>query len=292
MTCDLNAAFIKSVRLAAIGFVATAIAGCTKPYDPPILEPLGFEQVNPELESFYGLKKLAKLSEDGVRVLWAHGMCSHDKRWINHRLAAISSAMSIKPDDDVTTEGRVTTYKIGNMTIDFFLWSQLTKSIKQKLTFDSTPNEENPSGQFPYQRASLNEQIKIQLLNDCLADVAIYLGPRGEKIRKAARSALCRSLGGTYSPSNESKSNWCENLQNKNVVLITESLGSQIIYRELVSLMEYKEEKLRLLQSQGEEHQDQPEFNQPYFRMTLMDRAMLSEVTATTHFLISNQIPL
>lgn len=280
------------MRLAAIGLVVMVISACAKPYDPPALEQSRYGQpLQSGADSFGGLKQL---SATGVRVLWVHGMCSHDERWINNRVGVISRAMSIAPsivpqESDENSEGLITTYKFGNMTVDFLLWSSFTENIKKNLKFDDSESSGGLTGRFPYRRASVNEQIKAQLLNDCLADVAIYLNPNGHGIRKAARRALCLTFGGTYYQTESSKSNWCKNLQNPNVVFVTESLGSQIVYRELASLMEFKAEEVESLQSRSQQGQSR---NQENPSSIYMDGFILSQAFTTTHFLVSNQVPL
>jgi hypothetical protein len=113
----------------------------------------------------------------------------------------------------------------GDMLVTFVLWSPLTAGHKRALIFDAP----EPEGQFPFTRASLNEQLKTGLLNDCLVDAVIYGGTSGMPIRKAMRHALCEVFGGAFDPDQ-----WrCElplDVTPPRVVLITESLGSKLLF--------------------------------------------------------------
>ena len=185
------------------------------------------------------------------------------------------------PDGNDSGTAKVYSYQFKDMVVDFLLWSPLTDTIKERLDFDAPKDDPNRMGEFPYERAKLNNQLKLDLLNDCLADVAIYLGPNGEPIRRAMRQTLCNTLGGQYVEVDSPK-DWCDLSSGPNgqVVFVTESLGSKLLFDALRDLLDEKYKKWEEAESD-----DQKERTKKELRTVV-------EAVRTTHFMISNQIPI
>src|SRR5450759_2585402 len=104
-------------------------------------------------------------------------MCTHDASWASARKADIVSRLGgaasaenwPPPEPNQIAVYRMTLHRDGhNLHADFILWSPMTTPLKALLSFDSpSDNVTDPSG-FPYIRASLNNQFKVGLVNDCL----------------------------------------------------------------------------------------------------------------------------
>jgi hypothetical protein len=115
------------------------------------------------------------------------------------------------------------TVQSATIDVNFLSWSPLTTASKAALAYDQATTH---GGQFPYQRAALNRELKYGLVNDCLTDVVIYGGPNGAAIRQAAEEALCDTLGGRYDGADCSVSH--EEVPGA-LAFITESLGSKLL---------------------------------------------------------------
>ena len=132
------------------------------------------------------------------------------------------------------------------------VWSGLTKQ-KEALCYDSSEKVGHCQDvSYPWQRAKINGEIKSTLLNDCLADAIVYLGPQGQTIREAFRAALNR-VAVIRAQTTE-----------RPLFLISESLGSKILTDALVG------------------HQDKPE----------AVRALRSLAATRQIFMAANQLPL
>ena len=76
-----------TMPLLTVVVIAFGLSGCAKPYDPPILEEWKLNESDSmpgTVESFDGLVDLSQ-KLPGMRILWVHGMCSHDTKWAKRR---------------------------------------------------------------------------------------------------------------------------------------------------------------------------------------------------------------
>jgi hypothetical protein len=216
------------------------VAACTTPYLTPTTDdgtaPKADGSLTPAAD-FDGIGDVAK--RGSTRVVWVHGMCTHDERWATERFNLLSQLIGFVPGSisrpDLTNqrEARSLTYaaevasagSAHDLQIDFLLWSPLNDPYKHNLFFDRPRGE--PGGQFPYRRAGLNGKLKVGLLNDCFIDAVAYAGPNGAPIRTFMKSAVCEALGGSAS------SGRCE-MGNAappdTTVLVAESLGSKMLF--------------------------------------------------------------
>jgi len=224
--------------LAAV--LCALVTGCTTPFSTPRTDdgtaPKGDGSLTPAAD-FDGIGDVAK--RGSTRVVWVHGMCSHDESWAAQRFDLLSRLIDFvpgtvsRPKPTSQREARSLTYaaevasagSAHDLQIDFLLWSPLNDPYKHNLFFDRPRGQ--PGGQFPYRRASLNGKLKVGLLNDCFVDAVAYAGPNGAPIRTFMKSAVCEGLGGTTS------SGRCE-MGNAappdTTVLVAESLGSKMLF--------------------------------------------------------------
>jgi hypothetical protein len=253
-----------------------ALCACTMPYEAPVILKEPGQQPT---ANFYGLKDLI----DGVtpreapaQVLWAHGMCSHDQKWAFDRINRITTVLGVTPElspivpDPVQpyyVNARFTTPK-GTLTITFLIWSPMTAAYKASLGFDkSGPNGDTS---FPYIRASLNDQLKANLMNDCLSDAVVYAGSNGDAIRRAMQNAVCNFLGGVFTDREGTVG--CDLSAadiNRPVAIVTESLGSKFVFDAVRAIWDQE--------------------TRPSVRQEKLKRRLAA---ISTVYLASNQIPL
>lgn len=253
------------------------VSGCSRPYDQPVVAlgaTLQQEVPFPGLVSL--VRSSARSNPDGLQILWAHGMCSHSVKWLQDRSARLNAAVGGEIDvvqDDPETPGKLSLHvrrfrsSAGVFSSTFVLWSPMTAGAKESLSVD-TPGT-NPETAFPYQRARLNGTLKVGLINDCLADAVVYLGPNGDLMRDAFKGAVCRSLGGAYT--RQGSCDLATAQLDQPVAIVTESLGSKFVFDAVRALW------LEASQSPDTARRDR-----------LATR--LSAITSV--YLVSNQIPL
>jgi|SRR5271166_2006177 len=217
---------------------ALTATGCLRPYSTPVLDP-------PNAQFPGIMSQWNKTTGADVRVLFVHGICTHtEDSWITQGWDVVmrgyftSETMTPKP---VPPVGQVQIvdheYKIGSNTISgrFLIWSALTAADKAKLNFDNPPAYSAAPGQFTWKRATLNSDLKSRLLNDCLSDAIIYAGYRGAEIQTDLQNAICAALDGTTSHDT------CEfpasyGHGSRRIVIVTESLGSRMVFDALSAL--------------------------------------------------------
>ncbi len=244
------------IRWIGVLAIAAAIAGCAAPYDPPqVFDELFRDGTSREVASqgFGGIADIVNADTSAVlppRVLWTPGMCTPDigkgDRWWQVRTADLLAAY---PGAEIASPGKIEmlpggaslikqSLKVHNaqgqpraIELWFLDWSSIT--APHKLTGKNDP--ESPAGNpYRYRRASLNNNLKQGLVKDCLADVVLYLanGDESARIRSDARVALCAFFDGMLS-----ETTGCEGASsNRFTVLISESLGSSILFDGIKSL--------------------------------------------------------
>lgn len=216
---------------------------CSYPYDDPVLEEPGTDNSNVE---FDGLSDLARNVQGRLKVAIVHGICDHGVLWVDRRLGILANNLEIaKPP--VTTLDRVEgidryraileSPEIGQIQLDFLVWSPLTDSIKDTIDYDAPPSavggpsgqNTRPNGMFPFERATLNNELKVSLMNRCMADAVIYSGPSGDMIRRAMAVNLCEFiLGGTIDE--RGRCQFAEQRQSSALAIMGESMGSKLIF--------------------------------------------------------------
>ena len=225
--------FRQIVVLAALAFVA----GCATPYKTPVLDPSDAE--------FPGVANLMQ-SKTPVEVVSIHGMCTHGKEWVDksvNRLDTNLPTLSVKDKRKDPVEGievYTTTFvdAAGDVRLrnHALVWSPLTANGKKALCYDSSYEEPSCKGAPALnkrERGSINAAVKTTLMNDCLSDVVLYLGPDGKRIRKAFRASI----------DNISK----VSSGRRTLVLISESLGSKILADAILENDKDKSKRLDFL---------------------------------------------
>jgi len=264
-------------RSALAFFALITVAGCTAPYERPIIVKEPGQQPD---ANFIGLKDLidgVTSPEAPAQVLWTHGVCSHDENWAFDRINRVAAALGVLPESSPVTPDKKQPYYVntrfptpkGTLTITFLIWSPMTASYKKLLEFDKEGSDANSS--FPYTRARLNGELKTGLMNDCLSDAVIYSGTNGDPIRRAMQNAVCNFLGGVFT--NERGSRIACDLSaadlDRPVAMVTESLGSKLVFDAVRAIWD-----------------QQP---QQSVRQNKMKRRLAA---ISTVYLASNQIPL
>jgi hypothetical protein len=165
-------------------------------------------------------------------------MCSHDESWVETRVAMVGAALSGQIVKDTSAVSKDNPYVVpvsfttpsGKVDIAFAVWSPLTARFKTLLTADNpdarNPRNSYPVGQNPYRRASLNRDLKVSIMNDCLVDAVVYSGNNGAPIRDFMLKEVCTTLGG-YLDKTGCDLSYADN---RPVVFVTESLGSKFLF--------------------------------------------------------------
>ena len=245
--------------------VAFALTACAKPYDPPLVFDENFSSASGATseapsQGFAGLSDLAQMSTPAggmalpTRVLWTHGMCTPSDGtqpddpyvWWQVRtrdlLAAYPGARQIdEPVLEQLSPGGSQLIKetlsvpghtpgtSRNIELWFFDWSPLTKPFKLSRLGDV---EAGPGNSYTYERATLNDKLKQGLIKDCFADVVVYLGTNGDRIRSDAQIAVCEMLDGKFD-----RDTGCAGASGARYTsLISESLGSSVLFDAFRSL--------------------------------------------------------
>ena len=245
---------ISFCRLLSVALLLIAAAGCAKQYETAIIE-----DSNPQTGGQFAGLAGALEKNSSISVFWTHGMCSHDDGWVNKRSNLLREVLSAemteigpqpaaysKTDDeprDAYVRSRRFVAAGKTLDVRFMVWSPLTKPYKANLYFDAPQSKDHPKGEFPYERAKLNGQLKVGLMNDCLVDAVVYSGPNGNSIRVAMRKAVCGAMGGQLE--GEDFCRFPDALPNTPLIFVSESLGSKFLLDALRALRNSADQKSR-----------------------------------------------
>jgi hypothetical protein len=225
------------IRSALLCLCALTLAGCFRPYSKSVFDP--------PTAQFPGIISQWNGTSGGdIRVLFVHGICTHDPTWITSGWDVVMKGYF--PSETMTAAvkppvGQVQIidheYQIGANKISgrYLIWSALTTTDKAKLNYDNLPTDRPRYGEFSWKRAKINAELKASLLNDCLADAVIYAGFRGADIQTSMQNAICAALDGTPT------SGTCDfpatyGHGNRRIVIVTESLGSRMVFDAISAL--------------------------------------------------------
>jgi len=225
------------VPLLAVTLSSTlALSGCLRPYSKSVFDPATAQFPGITSEWHGG-------TSNDIRVIFVHGICTHDPTWITAGWDVIIKGYfpsEIMTAGSTSSVGQVQVidheYQIGANKISgrYLIWSALTATDKAKLNYDNRPTD-NPKGEFTWKRAKINGSLKASLLNDCLSDAVIYAGYRGADIQLSMQNAICAALDGTTTdgmctfPATYGHGN-------RRIVIVTESLGSRMVFDAISAL--------------------------------------------------------
>lgn len=217
------------------------LSACATPYRPTV--------VVHDSATFPGIASIvAQASGRPVDVLLVHGMCTHDRGWAERQIDRITGivedhapvpAISATPPRVQVVER---TRRLAGGTVRFhaLVWSPLTAGLKHQLDFDMTgkPTDCTAAGECKPKRASLNGYVKDNLLNDCLSDAVIYQG----ESHVAIRDAMVRTISQVLDNNPDSEAP---------LVVVTESLGSKMLFDALNAMLESWQPETRALGQQA-----------------------------------------
>jgi hypothetical protein len=206
-------------------------------------------------------------------------MCTHHKEWVYDRLNRVQIALNTGTPvivGDQEQPGKLARFDVSfpmsggqdkaqTLSVTFILWSPMTAVWKTQLPEDSPGAD--PERSFPYRRASLNNTLKTQLMNDCLADAVVYSGVNGDAIRTQMQQVVCASLGGKWTAGKPC--DFAGSPLPRPLAIVTESLGSKFLF-----------DAVRAIWANASEGSDQ--------------QAALAERLATIDvvYLLANQLPI
>lgn len=228
------------LRLPGLFCTLGALIGCATPYTPPVLVAGG--------ANFPGIVGIVERSGSRpVDVILVHGMCTHGEDWANGAIDVLLAAVDINlvtiqkrvarmspADNEIQIVSR--TVKVAGGTVRFWalIWSPLTAPLKSQLKYDNTgePTDCSMPGTCKPIRAKLNGQLKDGLLNDCLADALIYQG----ESKKTIRGKMVDTINKVIEEADSAA--LAEGTTPGPLVLVSESLGSKVVFDALDELRE------------------------------------------------------
>lgn len=210
--------------------ILALLAGCSTPYRPPQF--LEADTQFPGLIDF-----VVNARDKQADVLLVHGMCTHDASWADDTVATLAAQLAANVsstrtrsagDGIVIVPARIETPQ-GVLRVKSLIWSPLTTPIKQQLCYDQTGKSSicTDSPPFPHQRARLNAALKDKLVDDCLPDALIYQGVGRPEMLARMRAAILEATGDADPEAP--------------LVVISESLGSKMLFDTLVAMTEENE---------------------------------------------------
>ncbi len=213
---------------AVAGLAALALlAGCTMPYRPPQF--MEADTRFPGLIDF-----VARAENKRADVLLVHGMCTHDASWASDTVATLAAQLAANTSAPRSRTGGTGIEIIpatiatphGTLQVKSLIWSGLTTPIKQQLCYDQTDKSAICTGTppFPATRARINAQVKDWLVDDCLPDALVYQGVARREIQARMRDAILAATEGADPAAP--------------LVVISESLGSKILFDTLLAMSE------------------------------------------------------
>jgi hypothetical protein len=204
-------------------------------------------KVDPPEARLNGIATIVESAGD-VDVIMIHGMAYHDKNWARTTNAALAQATGGIFDSSTFDNSSGTplgdkgatlfagSIAFGQSTIHThaIVWSPISVPFKQTLCYDVS--EADPpvcSVGNGERRAWLNGFIKSALLDARLADVVFYVGDEwsGQQyIRKAVDEAVRLVLTQAQPATTESERIEAMQDRSRPIIIMTESLGSKILW--------------------------------------------------------------
>lgn len=199
------------------------LSSCVKQFPSPV-----FDDPSSEANKFDGLKQIIRKNKK-TKIVWVHGMCTTNEDFVKQRYISLRNNLLNKETEndpinshpDPRNNGQTFTVKEKffdrDLEVIFPIWSKMTLNAKAGLA--KAFKKQDISGK-------LNREIKKGLINDCLADVVLYLGKAKPKIHNFVKGEVCLALNGVF---NGGKCVFPPNSSTDPVIFISESLGSKIL---------------------------------------------------------------
>jgi hypothetical protein len=225
-------------------------SGCTTVYEDP-----QFKSAPGADTRFTGIS--SQLGARPLDVLLVHGMCTHDAVWAKESVQQLYAALGGDPKTVNLVERQVAGTNVliyqqtlstsgGVVRANALVWSRLTIPLKKQLCYDMTDRApyctaEDAPEPYAYKRASLNRELKDNILNDCLADAMTYQGVARIEINRQMQLAVLDALatsGASRSPAPSADMALIAEQENnaQPLVVITDSLGSKVTFDALYRL--------------------------------------------------------
>ena len=238
---------LKTAMTTLLAACTAMLASCSTPYSIPKYDARPSGQTR-----FDGIAQLLTAQKGApLDVVMVHGMCTHDGDWAEATIRRLNKSLGGEQDVKVhpaPVQGtQITLFRSrlavtgGTVRATAMLWSPVTRNLKNQLCYDQTnksvycPVTNPPTPRYEHERATLNRDLKDDILNDCLADAMIYQGKSGPEIQKQVQDALLSAVGSFDSPALPRSLALGDALKAaatapNNMVIITESLGSKIAF--------------------------------------------------------------
>lgn len=236
--------------LALISLAAILVA-CSKPYLTPFVK--AGEGAPSE---FVGIQQLLDRSpKQHLDVIFAHGMCTHNKDWAKKSIGELGirlGARNIDIHSVAVPESKIEVWKASldlpgskQVNVSAIVWSPVVKNLKMQLCYDQStrspecknlPQSEKPND-YPYERTAWNGAGKSGLLDDCLADALIYQGRARGDISKQLQRAILVAVTPETQALTEEVAIGNAAMRHDDLVLITSSLGSKMFFDAIIELL-------------------------------------------------------
>ena len=231
-----------TVALSLAACAALILAGCSRPYLRPEVQPKG--AIFPGIEDGFTTNNTSQ----EVDVFVMHGMCTHDRGWADESFTQFTLSLGMTSSGNTSQQPLPHGAELYKQTVEggghharlaALIWSPITAPAKNQLCYDVTKPTKSCPQDPPLshqRRATLNAGLKNQLLNDCLSDVIIYSGKLGQQIRDATKDALLTQLSSQQKSASAFAPGEVARAPVRPLFLVTDSLGSKILLDSIQEL--------------------------------------------------------
>ena len=163
-----------------------------------------------------------------VDVVFVHGMCPKDVRWVDASNAGLAAALGMEVVKPASAEGepigssggllyrRELRGAAGTVRTYALLWSPVTAYVRRSLCYDTSKDTAScPAGteHIPDRRALLNATLKNEIMDACLSEAVFAVGARGvQELGSTIEAGLDIALRDDAAP----------------LFVVTQSLGSKL----------------------------------------------------------------
>ena len=229
------------LKLLSAASAASVLAGCSLPG--------ATLRTAPTRGDIRGIES-ALSKQKPVHVLYVHGICPKDARWVDESAAALKDSLGMEivpPSESAEGQpigkfgGRLHRRHLhgpnGDITMYAIRWSPVTDHVRQSLCYDvssATMSCPSDTGRLPDQRASFNALLKDKMMDGCLSEAVYAVGEDGiRKIGSTIERGLEIALGdGTRGD------DWVLESRKRDepLFIVTQSLGSKLFVDAAIRL--------------------------------------------------------